>query len=70
MAKKIKNPIEVRVVKNDGNFEASAHYGLSCDEYPELEIRKGLQITLLPTTLNDIDEEVMAQINAHEGIVA
>ena len=68
MAKKIRNPIEVKVIKDDGEFEVSAHYGLSCDEYPELEIRKGIPITLSSNLLNDIDEEVMEQVNEHEGI--
>jgi len=68
MAKKIKNPIEVKIVREDGVPTASAHYGLSCEEYPELEVRKGIPITLKPQTLNDIDEEAMEQINEHEGI--
>lgn len=70
MAKVIKNPVEIRLVKQNGEYDVSAHYGLSCGEYPELAIRKGIPITLSPQTLNDIDEEAMAQINAHEGIGA
>lgn len=68
MPKVIKNPIEYKVVKVEGGFEVSAHYGLSCTEYPELESRKGISITLLPNTLTDIDDEGMGQINAAESI--
>lgn len=67
MAKRIKNPIEYHVVKNDGVFEVSAHYGIACDDCGQ-ETRKGMPITLSLNILNDIDEEGMAQINAHEGI--
>jgi len=68
MGKVIKNPIEVRVVKEDGVTICSAHYGLSSEEYPDISIRKGISITLKAETLDDIDKETMEQINTHEGI--
>ena len=67
MAKWITNPIEIKVVRVDGEYEVSAHYGLACDD--GLDTRKGIPITLKPETLADIDEEGMTQINEHEGIV-
>jgi len=66
MTKKIKNPIEVSVVRSDGNYEVSAHYGLICDDC-EQQTRKGTTVTLKPETLYDINEEIMQQIHAHEG---
>lgn len=67
MAKRIKNPIEYKVVKMGDEFEVSAHYGVECDD--GLETRRGMPITLSQSTIEDIDEEGMAQINANEGIV-
>ena len=66
MAKKIKNPIETKVVKVDGEYEVSAHYGLICDDC-EQQTRKGLPVTLKPETLADVNAEIMAQIFEHEG---
>lgn len=66
MAKKIKNPIETKVVKVDGSYDISAHYGIICDDCGQ-QTRKGMTATLRPETLADINEEIMAQIHAHEG---
>lgn len=66
MAKRIKNPIETKVVKIDDGYEVSAHYGLACDDCGQ-ETRKGIPITLKPETLEDIDEQTMEQINEKEG---
>ena len=66
MAKRIKNPIEYKLVKTDGVWDLSAHYGVECDD--GLSIRRGMPITLSPSILNDIDEDGMEQINEAEGI--
>ena len=68
MAKVIRNPIVVKIVQEDNVLTCSAYYGVSCEEYPDLEIRKPIPITLKYQTLNDVDEEIMVQINAEEGI--
>ena len=64
MAKKIKNPISVVVTENDGIHTVRADYGVTSEGVEE---RRSMEITLLPTTLNDIHEESIAQIHAHEG---
>lgn len=72
MAKRIKNPKEVKIVEDDGEVTVSLHYGLGCDEYPELEIRKGLPISSLTPEEQTKAEEIMAwgtnRIEEHEGI--
>ena len=73
MAKRIKNPIEVKVVKEDGLNQVSLHYGLDCEEYPELAIRKGLPVpNLTPAEQGKVDQ-IMAwaegKIEQHEGII-
>lgn len=64
MAKKIKNPISVVVTKDDDTFRCRADYGVVSEGVEE---RRSMEITLLPATLHDIDEEAIAQIHAHEG---
>lgn len=66
MAKRIKNPIETKVTKNDGVFTVHASYGIICDECGQ-DTRKGDDFTLKPETLTDINDEIMAQIHAKEG---
>ena len=66
MGKKIKNPIETKVIQVDGGYEVSAHYGIACDDCGQ-ETRQGIPVTLKPQTLIDINEEIMEQIHAHEG---
>ena len=71
MAKKIKNPIEVKIVKQDSQNTVSLHYGLSCEEYPDLEIRKGFIPTLTPAQQTVVDNLVLTAITKiveHEGI--
>lgn len=66
MAKRIKNPIETKVIKIDNGYEISAHYGLACDDCGQ-ETRKGMPATLKPETLADIQEQIMEQIHTKEG---
>ncbi len=65
MAKKITNPISCVVTEVDGEHRVRADYGVSCDD--GIKERRSIEITLLPTTLADIHEELVAAINAHEG---
>ncbi len=64
MAKKIKNPISVIVCAVCSPQKSRADYGVISEGVEE---RRSMEITLLPTTLNDIHEESIAQIHAHEG---
>ena len=66
MPKKIKNPISIVVTERDGVHTVRADYAVVCDEH-EIENRRSMEITLLPATINDIHEEAIAQIHAHEG---
>ena len=66
MGKKIKNPISVIVTENDGVHRVRVDYGVVCDDHA-IEERRSLEITLNPQTINDIHEETVAQIHAHEG---
>jgi len=73
MAKRIKNPKEVKIVEEDNQITVSLHYGVSCDEYPDLAIRKGLPIeSLTPQEQNKVDQIMTwatGKIEEHEGIV-
>lgn len=69
MAKRIRNPVEVKIVLDKGVAEASLHYGLECDD--GLEMRKGFTPTLTPAQQAVIDglvTQAIAAIQAHEGI--
>ncbi len=65
MPKKITNPISVVVTEIDGTHTVRADYGVVCEH--EIKNRRSIPIILQPTTLNDIHEEAIAQIHAHEG---
>lgn len=76
MAKVIKNPIELKLVFNHNDsiweLEPSVHYGVSAEEYPTLEVRKGLPIILTlaqETQVKNFARDVVyPQILANEGI--
>ena len=71
MGKIIKNPFECKIMRVDGETITSLHYGLSCEEYPELEIRKGFSPELNPQELAVIEQVInggIAKIKEHEGI--
>ena len=76
MAKIIKNPIELKLVfeHSDGTWQVdpSVHYGVSAEEYPELNQRKGMQVVLTPAQENMVKhfarDVVYPQILANEGI--
>lgn len=71
MAKRIRNPIEVVIKNEDSVNSCTLHYGLGCDEYPELETRKGFTPILSPqeqATINRIVTNAINQIKQHEGI--
>ena len=64
MVKKIKNPISYVIQREDGVLSCRADYGVTSEGVEE---RRSLVVTLLPTTLTDVDEEAIAQIHAEEG---
>lgn len=64
MVKKIKNPIATVVTEANGGHSVRADYGVVSEGVEE---RRSMEITLTPGTINDIHEEVIAQIHAHEG---
>lgn len=69
MGKRIKNPIEVRVVSSNGEIITSLHYGLECDD--GLDMRRGFVPLLTPaqqTVINSLVSQAMVAIAAHEGI--
>ena len=69
MAKRIKNPIEVSIIREDGANIIDLRYGLECDD--GLETRSGFSPVLTPAEQATIDSVVtgaIAKIEAHEGI--
>jgi len=76
MAKKIKNPIEIKFLFEgegiDGEMDLSAHYGVGADEYLEFNNRKGMPIVLTPTQETQIKrfakDVIYPQILDNEGI--
>jgi len=72
VAKKINNPKEVKIVEENGAITVSLHYGLGCDEYSELGIRKGLSIETLTPPEQETAADIMAwatnKMKEHEGI--
>jgi len=76
MAKKIKNPIEIKLVFEHGEMtweiDPSVHYGVGASEYPEFNHRKGMPIELTPaqeTQIKNFAKDVVyPQILANESI--
>jgi len=76
MAKRIKNPIELKLVFNqeDGNWELdpSVHYGVGADEYPQFNHRKGMPVELTQqqkdAVIQMVANVVYPQILANEEI--
>ena len=66
MAKRITNPISAVVTEVDGVVTGRADYGVESDGVKE---RRSIEVTFLPTTLDDIREEMVAAINAEEGTI-
>ena len=64
MGKKITNPIATVVIRTDGESKVRADYGVKSEGVGE---RRSIEFELLPETINDIHEETVAAINAHEG---
>ena len=65
MAKKIRNPIEVKLVLTDGQVEVSAHYGLGCTDCGQ-GTRKGMSVSLNANTVKDVFDEIEPQMLANE----
>ena len=72
MGRVIKNPKEIVIRSEEGITTVALHYGLSSEEYPDIEIRKGLVIpSLTPpeqTVVNQILMWATGKMNEHEGI--
>jgi len=76
MAKRIKNPIEVKLMFNQGNgnweLDPSVHYGVGADEYPQFNHRKGIPVELTPAQETQIknfaNDVIYPQILACEEI--
>ena len=76
MGKKIKNPIELKLVFNreddSWEIEPSAHYGVGAEEYPEFNHRKSMPVVLTPaqeTQIKSFAKDVIyPQILANEEI--
>jgi hypothetical protein len=76
VAKRIKNPIEVKatLVFEEGMptyhiDDVSVHYGVSCEH--EIEVRRGMllnQNTDIENIVKDFIEEAIKQVDAREGI--
>ncbi len=65
MAKKIKNPIQVNLVLENGEVSVSAHYGLGCTDCGQ-DTRKGSPVVLNANTVKDVFDEIEPQILANE----
>lgn len=69
MAKRIKNPVETRIVEDDGTVKVSIHYGTEC-EYGDLG-RRGFEPQLTSAEQTAV-EQVAARskelAKEHEGI--
>lgn len=69
MAKRIRNPIEVSIIYNNGITTAMLSYGLDCDD--GLSMRKGFTPELTPPEPALIDQLItraIEKINEHEGL--
>lgn len=69
MAKRIRNPIEVKIVMEDSVVTTSLHYGLECDD--GLDTRRGYIPVLTPAqqaVINGLVTQAIVAITAHEGI--
>ena len=70
MAKRIKNPIEVKIVKEENGITTSLHYGLEC-EYGDLG-RKGYIPELTSqeqAIIGQVVEGAISKIEQYEEIV-
>lgn len=73
MAKKIKNPVDLRAIVHFGPLHIEyvvVKYGVTCGEY-DIEQRKGLpllQTQEIKNCLKDFAEEAVRQIDIEEGI--
>lgn len=69
MGKRIKNPIETKIVEDDGEVTVSIHYGVDC-EYGDLG-RKGITPELTPAEQATIEQVAAAskgKAEAAEGV--
>jgi len=72
MAKRIRNPKEVSIVEENNEITVSLHYGVDCEEYPGLHIRKGLPIESMSPAEQAVAQQVMdwatGKMKEHEGV--